>query len=168
MPSWEINGGYWQWGRKEMAAAGPSGPGGWQANGEAVAGWSREKALNSDWQNGIKTANDPCPLGYRVPTQSEWKGVLENNNISNVGTWEKSVTNYSSGKNIGDELFLPAAGSRNFRNGVLSSRGYYGFYWSSTNDGSSEAWSLDFSSKYTNPSGSSYRADGQSVRCIAE
>ncbi|MCE2821587.1 MAG: hypothetical protein LW693_04075, partial [Saprospiraceae bacterium] len=27
IPSWEINGGYWQWGQLQMASTGPSGPG---------------------------------------------------------------------------------------------------------------------------------------------
>jgi hypothetical protein len=40
VPSWEITGGYWQWGRKDQAASGPSGPDASQANSGAVGGWN--------------------------------------------------------------------------------------------------------------------------------
>ena len=45
-PSWEINGGYWQWGRKTMAAPGPTGPGQQQANSGEIAGWRKETERN--------------------------------------------------------------------------------------------------------------------------
>jgi uncharacterized protein (TIGR02145 family) len=166
-PSWEINGGYWQWGRKEMAAAGPSGPGSGQAKEGEISGWNTNDAPNGAWKDGLKTVNDPCPSGYRVPTKAEWDGALKNNILSNVGSWENSSTNYSCGKKIGDLLFLPAAGVRSNTNGALNLRGNSGFYWSSTEDGSTEAWILFFSSgnAFTYYYG---RAYGRSVRCIAE
>jgi hypothetical protein len=81
----------------------------------------------ADWN--MSTAN-PCPTGYRVPTDAEWIGVVENNAWTNLGTW----TNYSwnSGKKVGDALFLPAAGYRDGSSGQLGSRGSNGYYWSTT------------------------------------
>ncbi|MEY4202721.1 MAG: hypothetical protein RL013_423 [Bacteroidota bacterium] len=64
---------------------------------------------------------------------------------------------------------LPAAGRRDSYDGSLNYRGYYAFYWSSTEigSGSSFAWYLDFFSSSAGMNGYG-RASGLSVRCIAE
>jgi hypothetical protein len=36
----------------------------------AVSGWNTTDAANGSWADGFKTVNDPCPAGYRVPTDS--------------------------------------------------------------------------------------------------
>ncbi|MFM7155257.1 MAG: hypothetical protein ACKOZV_14150, partial [Bacteroidota bacterium] len=166
-PSWEINGGYWQWGRSAQAAAGPTGSGAGQANDGAVSGWNTTNATTGSWADGSKTANDPCPAGYRVPTKTQWAGVVANNTNTNVGTFNSSPTNYGSGLKFGDQLMLPAAGDRYYSNGALFSRGFYGYYWSSTVYDSSSAWNLYFNSSnaYTYYSGRTY---GKSVRCVTE
>jgi uncharacterized protein (TIGR02145 family) len=166
-PSWEINGGYWQWGRKQQAAAGPSGPGVSDADDGVADGWN---TTNGSWSDGTKTANDPCPAGYRVPTRAQWDDVLSNNALTNVGSWISSSTNYSSGKMIGNILFLPAAGGRNGNSGgTLYGRGDFGRYWGSTEYGSDSdsAWYLRFDSgsALTYYLGRTY---GFSIRCIAE
>jgi uncharacterized protein (TIGR02145 family) len=168
-PGWEINGGYWQWGRLAQAAPGPTGPGAGEANDAAISGWNTSWAPNGAWTDASKTADDPCPAGYRIPTQAQWQGVISNNTLTNVGTnWNISSTNYSSGKKFGDELMLPAAGFRSHFNGALFYRGSNGYYWSSTEYVTVNAWTLDFNivDAYTNiGDGRSY---GLSVRCIAE
>ena len=63
-------------------------------------------------------------------------------------------------------LFLPAAGSRNLANGAFSGPGV-GLYWSSTPNGTSNAWFLSFASGYANV-GNLSRAFGFSVRCVSE
>ncbi len=67
------------------------------------------------------------------------------------------------GKN-GESIFMPAAGYCN-RVGSILYVGRYGDYWSSTPNGSDEAWELDFGS-----SGVSIRSctrhDGQSIRLV--
>jgi hypothetical protein len=47
-PSWEINGGYWQWDRKGQAAAGPSGPVA-EANDGVISGWNTAIAPDGSW-----------------------------------------------------------------------------------------------------------------------
>ncbi len=175
-PSWEIIGGYWQWGRKGPAAPqwlntnttnfahGPTSAG--NANSVAVAGWSQTTAANGSWSDTSKTAQDPCPEGFRVPTRAQWDGVIANNNQSAIGTWTANATNYSSGRFYGPGLMLPAAGRRVSNNGSLFFRGFVGFYWSSTEDGSS-ARNLEFSSSYSSSS-LEVRTTGFSVRCAAE
>ena len=166
-PTWEINGGYWQWGRLTVAAAGPTGPGTSQANGGVVSGWSTTGAANGSWADGSKTGNDPCPPGYRVPTRAQWDGVLANNTITNVGTFNTSATNYGAGKKFGDELMLPAAGYRFNYDGALGNRGRNGLYWSSTEGGNSNALYLFFNSSDAFASDFN-RSSGLSVRCVAE
>ena len=166
-PSWEINGGYWQWGRLAQAAEGPTAT---NPKDGAVSGWNTIDAPDGSWADGSKTGNDPCPAGYRIPTNAQWAGVLENNTKTKVGSFVTSVTsatNYGVGEKFGDQLMLPAAGSRLNGSGALLGRGNAGVYWSSTELEMNEAFMLFFDSLYTvsNPSTRTY---GQSVRCIAE
>ena len=97
-------------------------------NAGAVAGWDPTASLTG-W--GVpKTINDPCPTGWRVPTQTEWQGVVANNTITRVGAFNAGTANYTSGARYGTSLFLPAAGYRNntLNSGALVARNSIGFY----------------------------------------
>ena len=166
-PSWEINGGYWQWGSSAEAAAGPTGPGADQANNDSVSGWNTTLALNGSWTDGSKTANDPCPSGYRVPTKAQWGAVIANNSQFNMGTFSNAALNYTAGKKFGNQLMLPVAGVRGNVGGSLGSRGGSGRYWSSTENGNVNAGILIFSSSGATTNDST-RSFGLSVRCVAE
>ncbi|MFZ4427903.1 MAG: hypothetical protein ACOYOO_12145 [Saprospiraceae bacterium] len=168
-PSWEINGGYWQWGRKAMAAPGPTGPGQQQANSGEIAGWIGEEwAADTAWTGESKTENDPCPEGYRVPALEIWQALLDNNPLTYIGsTWsEVGATNYENGIKLGEKLFLPAAGFRSFDGGYLVQRGIMGSYWSSqAYIEYIDAYFFYFDNFSASTSNFLVRTDGRSVRC---
>lgn len=76
----------------------------------------------------VKTANDPCPEGWRVPTETELKKVT-----SATYSWDSAAkgAKFSAGSSV---LFLPAAGFRErYYNGSEASyRGTAGDYLSSS------------------------------------
>jgi uncharacterized protein (TIGR02145 family) len=193
-PSWQLNGAYFQWGKKpvdtngdgyrtkpnsgtEGFAAAPTGSTAGTANDAIVASWSTSPAADGAWNltegSPAKTANDPCPSGYRVPTRNEWVSIYSTTpvntqtNWSNVGTYSNSPTNYSAGKNVNNSLLLPASGARSNSNGTLGNRGDGGLYWSSTENGTN-AYGLYFNSGSVSPASSGSRLFGFSVRCVAE
>jgi hypothetical protein len=112
--------------------------------------WTDFAGEDTLWQSGL---NDPCPAGYRVPTEPE----LQN---------EITAFTSSDGTGAFSALKLPLAGRRNVSNGTLRYVGFYGSFWSSTVS-STSARNLSFSSSYTGMY-SSNRAFGLSVRCIKD
>ena len=133
----------------------------------------------------IKTANDPCPQGWRVPTQAEWAAVadeaLNDQTATDLATWGisgsapttpgwlfKPRTGAATDVTTANAtLFLPAAGCRSLTNSGFSNVGAGGFYWSSSRK-SVEAYIFNFSSSGVNATYSNYRALGCSVRCVAQ
>jgi uncharacterized protein (TIGR02145 family) len=183
-PSWRLIGGYWQWGRKgpdpgqwydtntEHFAHGPVGPDSEEANDQEIGGWDRTDVIDGAWTESHKTAEDPCPDGFRIPTYRQWDGVWANNSQINVGAWVSGATNYSSGRIFGNDLFLPATGFHRGDILGLVDRGNVGNYWSSswcntTNIHYTNAWHLNFD-KTTVGTSSNPRTSGFSIRCIAE
>jgi len=110
-----------------------------------------------------KTANDPCPTGFKVPTDTELEAERNNGGTGFWGTG--SLQNNALGA-FNSALKLPLAGYRSLSAGALTSVGSFGAYWSSTVSGTN-ARSLNFNSSNAGMY-SDTRAYGFSVRCIKE
>ncbi len=111
-----------------------------------------------------------CPRGWRLPTMSEYRALI-NNGMMKRGVWSANST--TSGYWIGastDEMasgaFWPAAG-RNI-SGTLMHTGGNGAYWASNIvRNTSRAYRLDFDSTVVPQIASSEWCYGFSVRCVA-
>ena len=112
----------------------------------------RSPQNNSLWQ-GVDGINNPCPSGYRLPTNTE----LNNERLS----W---VSKNAAGA-IASPLKLPMAGYRVI-NGQLSGVGNGGYYWTSTVTGANAQF-LSFNSSKADMFFNT-RAFGFSVRCLKD
>ena len=119
----------------------------------------------------VKTATDPCPKGWRVPTQAEWIAIGAGLEPAVSGTtWDSSNLRLTvPGKENGKNLILPAAGYRNGSTGASSNQGANGYYWSSSVPSASiSASNVSFNSAGKLNTSTGSRAYGFSVRCVQE
>lgn len=132
------------------------------------------------WSDDTKGKGDPCPTGWKVPSQEQWQQVLDNNKWTVVNSGSKYY-----GLKVGNALFLPATGSRWGYNGNLTSADNdkisYAYYWSSTATRVHDGVNLNYSAytlkirldnyykKVTTAYlDGIYRRVGFAVRCVAE
>ena len=108
----------------------------------------RSPQNNNLWQ-GVSGTNNPCPSGYRIPTEAE------------LNAERLSWSSDNSAGAFASPLKLSLAGGRDFYSGQLVDVGF-GYLWSSTVSGSNARF-LDFDTAYI---GTYYRAFGFSVRCV--
>jgi len=120
-----------------------------------ITGLSDWRVTQKDslWQ-GASGINNPCPAGFRLPTETEW---------------ETERASWSSNDAVGafaSALKLVEAGYRLISDGTVYRVGSRGYYWSSTVDGSfTRNLSVNIDHAYM---GTSSRANGMSVRCIKD
>ena len=149
----------YQWGRAgdghqirtSTTAAGPVASGSEGANFIIASSDWLTTQDDTLWQAG---SNDPCPSGYRIPTEVEFTSERLAFSSSNAAGAYASA------------LKLPVAGLRFNSNGTLGNVGSSGHYWVSTFSGTNAHY-LYFNSSDSNTA-SSGRALGLSVRCIKE
>jgi uncharacterized protein (TIGR02145 family) len=118
--------------------------------------WRTTEASPTLWQ-GINGTNNPCPMGFRLPTETEWQAE-----INALAPADRNILGF-----FNSTLKLTAASRRNstnsFQNGL-------GSYWSSSY-GSTYARGFTIVTS-GGPGGNNayvwddYRANGYCVRCI--
>jgi len=116
----------------------------------------RSTADNTLWAN-VLSANNPCPKGFRVPTNTEFI-----NYVTAAG-----ITDNISAAN--SDLKFTVPGNRGF-NGTLQTVGVSGFYWNSTTGTTTTTFAkAQVFLTGTNTVNNEYgRAYGMSVRCIMD
>jgi uncharacterized protein (TIGR02145 family) len=107
---------------------------------------------NSNLWQGVKGVNNPCPIGFRLPTSAEFE--------EEIATW----TSKNAKGAILSPLKLPLTGYRTNGDGQVTDSGFSGDYWTSTVEGEN-ARGLYFDSETAITDGGG-RAVGVAVRCI--
>jgi len=115
---------------------------------------------NDDLWQGVNGTNNPCPTGYRIPTEAEFNDERLSWTLAPI-----SSTNNAAGA-FASPLKLLRAGARSRSSGELFGVDISGYYWSSAVF-STSASPMVFSSNFAGMS-TSIRAVGYSVRCIKD
>ena len=166
-------GSLFQWGRKpdghELITY-TNGTTGTSPNGTTATRPNADTAANAlfitgnyDWRGTTQndalwateaSANNPCPVGFRVPTNAELTTLVTSSSITNSATAASSAMKFT------------VPGYRNNGDGSLYNVGSSGGYWSSTVNGTN-ASNRDFSSSGTSIY-NDYRAYAFTVRWLKD
>lgn len=118
----------------------------WRDRNEEGGFYTYEQAMNK--------------FGDKLPTKEQLEELM------NKCSWSWTGNGYKVTGPNGNSIVLPASGFRNCR-GTVRDVGSSGDYWSSTPDGSDNAWYLDFNSDEVDMDGF-YRCGGFSVRLVQD
>jgi hypothetical protein len=114
--------------------------------------WRNPQNINL-WQ-GVNGVNNPCPIGYRLPTQIEWDAeILSWNSANIVGAFASNLKLTKLGRRFGG-------------NGSIEVVGVLGGYWSSSFTGVNSLYlNVQDNGAFV---GTDTRSVGNAVRCIKE
>jgi hypothetical protein len=110
-------------------------------------------AKNDNLWQGVSGTNNPCPSGYRLPTEAEW--------VAEYATWSSTLAPGA----FASVLKLPLAGIRSCCGGGLAITGTGAIFWTSTVN-ILQSKTFYFEQALNAGISNSNRADGRSVRCI--
>lgn len=126
---------------------------------------------NASW-NSIKTAHDPCPVGWKVPDGGP------------NGVWAKAMgkqdwfypssldvvrgLNFSDILGADEMIYYPLTGQLQHTSGSLASVASYGFFWSCSDESSTKSYRFEFNIAIGNVADTQSRSSGFAVRCLKE
>jgi uncharacterized protein (TIGR02145 family) len=116
--------------------------------------WDWRTSFNSKLWLGSNAVNNPCPLGFRLPSSAEW--------LAEIATWK---TRNAAGA-YASFLKLQLAGNRYYSHARLLDVGSIGNYWSSSVDYPSAKYV--YLNSHSAQILKSYLGYGFSVRCIKD
>ena len=114
-----------------------------------------ENQIGTLWE-GVDAVNNPCPEGFRLPTETEWE--------NEVLTW--SPPNFDGAFN--SPLKLPMPGRRSSINGQIVFPGIDAGYWVSSINGETTGYMYIFSGNALIDPDPNAKPWGRSVRCIKD
>lgn len=130
-----------------------------------------DSALANDWLispeddlwNDTSHTNNPCPCGYNLPSEKQWRALMNLGyeiKVANSGMYYISIAD--------GQLLLPCAGIRNAFTGDFQYLGTRGFYWALDVSKRGYSAAIDFNKAEitTNVTIYGFRAFGRSVRCM--
>jgi uncharacterized protein (TIGR02145 family) len=122
----------------------------------------------------VNNANQLCPTGWHVPTDAEWTTLITflggesvaGGKMKSTGT-QYWLINIDADNSSG---FSGLPGDSRFNDGLFFSIGYFGYWWSSTESSTTNAWrrSLHYPEGYVYRSNNSPKKSGLSVRCLRD
>ncbi|MDB4563851.1 fibrobacter succinogenes major paralogous domain-containing protein [Flavobacteriales bacterium] len=119
-------------------------------------------------------AAELCPTGWHVPTDDEWTALETylgaNGHSGTEGTALKATSGWGSGGNGTDDFGFSAlpGGNRDRYDGFFGNAGYFGYWWSSSLDGTDAVnRRLTYDSNLFGLNNSNKRS-GYSVRCLKD
>ena len=154
---------------------------------------------NNDPVNGKKygklynwyAVNDPrglAPAGYHIPTDAEWDTLTiyldvlippgyfpSGTKMKSTSGWKKKQNYYTAnelypGLGANESGFNGLPGGYRNNDGPFYSIGYYGYWWSSTEDGTLFTWghALNNDSRHVSSSNAFMMGAALSVRCLRD
>ena len=146
---------FYQWNRKQA----------WRTRGSRIRNWDNYISTGTKWY----AENDPCPTGWRVPTEEELRSLIAS---GSEAKFQDGFVGYLFGT-APYQILLPAVGRRRDSDGTLEGRGWgsdWGYYWSSSVRNNCAMFMIFASGIRLRTDVGLYRggrADGKSVRCVA-
>ena len=130
-----------------------------------------------NWYAVSKTSNgnkNVCPTGWHVPTDAEWTVLtdyLGGESVAGGKLKEVDTTNWDSPNTdaTNTSLFTGLPGGGRNEDGNYYNIGYFGYWWSSSENNTFNAW---YRILYTNNGNANrnddYKENGLSVRCLRD
>lgn len=126
---------------------------------------------NASW-NSIKTAHDPCPVGWKVPDggpNGVWAKAMGKQDMFYHSSLDVvRGVNFSDILGADEMIYYPFTGQLQYNSGSLATVESYGFFWSCSDESSTNSYNFHFTIGGGNVAENHSRSTGFAVRCLKE